>query len=106
MGKVKNIIILIILMFGIPTVNIYTLLIYHENIHKVICESVDGTANITYDIKGGHTDCLHKDNELTDFQKYNIINEFIGYYFNVLLLIIFSYPIYLAVTKEFLYGKR
>jgi len=79
--------------------------VYHEDIHKTICEKFKGEAKIKYNLLSySTTSCIGMDMEMKipDFTKYNLINEFIGYYFMIFLSFLMIYPIYLKLINYWL----
>ena len=93
MNELVFLLIILFCMFG-------TAVYYHEMVHGAVCESSGGVPEYHINIFSASTICVDYENTgFSDFEKYNILNELIGYNLLVILVVLVLYPMYLKCIK-------
>jgi len=94
----KSVIVLLLLVFVVFVMLTFT----HEKLHGVVCEYVGGRSFNTFSFKSfSFSSCIVPVGGfsvvLSDYDRFNLVNEFIGYNSSLLLLFLFVYPVYIKV---------
>ena len=95
--KMKAFILIIVIVIFICVSSV----VYHEQVHGAVCNAVNGIESYGFNWDAAYTICrgkvLHE--PMSDFTKYNLINEIVGYNLSIILIVIILYPFYLKGIK-------